>query len=66
MSDKWLYPSDLVDLDEKSKLAREILDSEPFMWLMAGSNHTEAQLQAIRPAYRKYREAGGGFNNHQN
>jgi len=49
--------------EELNQAARDIMDSEPFMWLMAGSNHTRAQLNAIKPAYRKYRELGGGYGN---
>jgi hypothetical protein len=49
-------------LSTKEEIAQAICDSEPFMWLMAGSNHTEMQLDALRGAYEKYRDAGGGYN----
>jgi hypothetical protein len=29
------------------------------MWLMAGANHPEAHLSALRPAYDKWTAAGG-------
>lgn len=43
-------------------LAEQILNSESFMWLMSGSDHAPAWVEAIRPAYNNYRELGGGFN----
>lgn len=46
---------------EQLALAEQILASEPMLWLMAGSNHTEAQLQAIRPAWQKWAALSGGF-----
>jgi hypothetical protein len=43
----------------KEEIANEILGSESFMWLMAGSNHVESHLEAIRPAYAAWKAAGG-------
>lgn len=48
-------------VDEQARIALAICNSEPFMWLMVGSNHTEMQLDAIRPAWKAFREAGGGW-----
>jgi hypothetical protein len=45
--------------DERDRLANAILGSESFMWLMAGANHPEAHLSALRPAYDKWTAAGG-------
>ena len=47
------------DVDERNSLASAILGSESFMWLMAGANHPEAHLSALRPAYDKWKAAGG-------
>lgn len=41
------------------ELAQVILSSEAFMWLMAGSNHPDAQIKAIKPIYDRYIDAGG-------
>jgi hypothetical protein len=46
---------------EKTRIAVEILESEPFAWLMVGSNHTETQLAALRPAWAAYVRLGGGY-----
>ena len=42
-------------------IAQEILASEDFMWLMVGSSKhwTEEHIDALRPAWRAYIEAGG-------
>lgn len=45
--------------DERNRLANAVLGSESFMWLMAGANHPEAHLSALRPAYDKWAAAGG-------
>ena len=45
--------------DERDRLANAILGSESFMWLMAGANHPEAHLSALRPAFDKWVAAGG-------
>lgn len=39
--------------------ALAIVQSEAFMWLMAGSDHVETQLDLVRGIYKKYRAAGG-------
>jgi hypothetical protein len=43
----------------RMRIAEFIVASEPFMWLMAGSNYTESNLKALRPAYDKWKESGG-------
>lgn len=45
--------------DERNRLANAVLGSESFMWLMAGANHPEAHLSALRPAYNNWIAAGG-------
>lgn len=45
--------------DERNRLANAVLGSESFMWLMAGANHPDAHLSALRPAYDKWLAAGG-------
>jgi len=54
-----------VRADERDKpinaIPRAICNSEPFMWLMVGSNHTENQLNALRPAWTTLLDAGGGW-----
>lgn len=45
--------------DERDRLANAVLGSESFMWLMAGANHPDAHLSALRPAYDKWMAAGG-------
>ena len=47
------------DIPEKYKIAMAIVESENFLWLMAGSNHVEAQLAGLRPAYEAWKAAGG-------
>lgn len=49
-------------MSSKEEISLAICDSEPFMWLMVGSDHTELQLDALRGAYEQYRDAGGGYN----
>jgi len=47
---------------ELNKIARAICDSEAFMWLMVGSNHTESQLASLREVWSAhYIKAGGGY-----
>jgi hypothetical protein len=49
-------------IPRKYKIAMEVLESEQFAWLMAGSNHVNSNINAIRPAYQAWKEAGGiGF-----
>jgi hypothetical protein len=45
--------------DEQHKIAQYIVESEPFTWLMVGSNHAETNIAALREAYQKWKEAGG-------
>ncbi len=42
-------------------IAQEILASEDFMWLMVGTSETwtENHIDALRPTWRAYKEAGG-------
>lgn len=44
---------------EQAEIAMRVMRSEPFMWLMVGSGHPEAQLAALRPLWKAYRAAGG-------
>lgn len=46
-------------IPKKYLIALEIVESEPFTWLMVGSNHVESNLQALKPAYQAWKEAGG-------
>lgn len=47
---------------ERDRAAREILDSETFMWLMAGSKYEQQYLQKLRRAYLAYCEnLDGGY-----
>ena len=41
------------------EIAMMIMQSEPFMWLMAGSNHQDSQIAMLRPAWEAYKDAGG-------
>ena len=50
-----------TNAEKRAAIAQAICNSEPFMWLMVGSNHQEAQLQALRDAWRAYVEADGGY-----
>jgi hypothetical protein len=71
--DEWLAVQDCAECtmiahvrtDEREKplnaIPRAICNSEPFMWLMAGSNHPEMQRAALRPAMLAYLNAGGGW-----
>ena len=43
----------------REQIAGAILGSESFMWLMSGSNHVETHLEALRPAWDAWIEAGG-------
>jgi hypothetical protein len=45
--------------DERNRIANSVMESEQFMWLMAGSNHVESQLEDLRPAYMAWKDAGG-------
>ena len=47
---------------ERDKVAREILDSETFMWLMAGSEREAYYLRELRRAYLAYcKDLDGGY-----
>lgn len=47
---------------ERDKVAREILDSETFMWLMAGSEREAYYLGELRRAYLAYcKDLDGGY-----
>ena len=71
--DEWLAVQDCAECtmithvraDEREKplnaIPRAICNSESFMWLMVGSNHSEIQLDALRPAWAAFRVAGGGW-----
>lgn len=62
MSDKWVYHEDLVERDERDRIAREICDSEAFMWLMTSANHPDVHLKDLKRAYHDhYLPAGGGY-----
>lgn len=52
-----------ADKERADRIARSICDSEAFMWLMVGSNHTESQLASLREAWHAYIESGGGYGN---
>lgn len=52
-------PKDQESIDEQHKIAQYIVESEPFTWLMVGSNHAETNIAALREAYQKWKEAGG-------
>ena len=41
------------------KIADCIVSSEPFSWLMVGSNHVQSNIAMLREAYAKWQEAGG-------
>jgi hypothetical protein len=45
--------------DKRNQIANEVMESEQFMWLMAGSNHVESNIAALRPAYDAWKKAGG-------
>lgn len=49
--------------ERADKIAREICDSDAFMWLMVGSNHTESHLASLRDAWSAYTKTGGGYGN---
>lgn len=54
--DKW------QEAEEKLRLAQyalAVVQSEPFLWLMSGSNHPYLQIEALRPAWEAYKAAGG-------
>ena len=47
---------------ERDKVARKILDSETFMWLMAGSKREAYYLRELRRAYLSYcTDLDGGY-----
>ena len=48
-----------TDSDAHLGAAQAIVESEAFMWLMRGSEHVDAHLTALRPAYNLWRELGG-------
>ena len=47
------------NIPKKYLIAMEIVESEEFLWLMAGANHVDIHLQALKPAYKAWQEAGG-------
>jgi hypothetical protein len=47
--------------EERANIALAICNSEQFMWLMVGANHTESHLRALRPAFKRFTELGGGY-----
>jgi hypothetical protein len=49
------------DLGFKAVVAEKICGSEPFMWLMNGSNHVNSQLDQLKPLYLRYLAEGGGW-----
>ena len=52
----------MSDEEKRNDVARAICDSEAFMWLMVGSNHTESQLSLLRGIWKEhYLPAGGGY-----
>lgn len=54
-----MMTTDKGDSRTPEQVAVDIVSSEPFMWLMVGSNHVELHLSALRPAFDLYRSAGG-------
>ncbi len=50
---------DFNDQRAQERAALAVLQSEAFMWLMAGSNHVDIQIAALRPLWERYRAAGG-------
>lgn len=56
---EWLVEALANELESREGIAVAIVSSEPFMWLMAGSNHTEMQIAALRSLYAEYQKAGG-------
>lgn len=54
-----ITPDEEKSINEQHKIAQYIVESEPFTWLMVGSNHAETNIAALREAYQKWKEAGG-------
>jgi hypothetical protein len=52
-------PDEQKSINEQHKIAQYIVESEPFTWLMVGSNHVDMQIASLREAYKKWSEAGG-------
>lgn len=48
-----------TDSDAHLGAAQAIVESEAFMWLMTGSEHVDAHIRALQPAYVRWRELGG-------
>ena len=46
---------------ERDRIARIIVDSEAFMWLMAGTERERSHLQTLRKAWTAYCEVDGGY-----
>lgn len=44
---------------KRARIADMIVQSEQFMWLMAGSNHVQSNLDDLKPAYKLWKESGG-------
>lgn len=51
-----------VDVQAIRESARDIVDSEAFMWMMVGASHAEAHLETLRDKYQRYWDLGGGYN----
>jgi hypothetical protein len=47
------------EIGKQAEIAMAVLTSEPFMWLMAGSDHQDYQIDRLRPLWDRYRAAGG-------
>lgn len=51
-------------MNTPEEIAVAVMESEQMMWLMVGSNHPESHLNALREAWKQYKEAGGGTYGH--
>jgi len=49
----------ICSLESQKGIADEIVASEPFAWLMVGSNHVQSNIEALKPAYRAWKMNGG-------
>lgn len=49
----------ICSLENQKGIAEEIVSSEPFAWLMVGSNHIQSNIDALKPAYRAWKMNGG-------
>lgn len=48
-----------LDIQRKNEIADEILSSESFLWLMAGTNQADSHISSIRPLYEEWIKSGG-------